>query len=212
MSCTIEPILEEIKKNVSEGKYIQLRDLNECKELVPEVQKILSEYRGSLEPYKGVVRRCFHETEEWLWDVVYYVLHILNKDEALREISWYVYRALNDRLYAFRQVLVGLCEWNRYVTLSVVRSAACELVKDVKVEGQKLFENLPFKKLGEISEMGLVPKGFREVGNKEVFLVYFPALYGGKLVSACSAEGEKEISYVHEYFEDCEHRRLIKKF
>jgi hypothetical protein len=76
---------------------------------------------------------------------------------------------------------------------------ALEVVRDI--EG---YENNPYEKLIKIYDMGLYPRGFIKVMREERYFVDFP-LKTNKL--GCWAEGDKQISYQHEWFENCKERK-----
>jgi hypothetical protein len=70
-----------------------------------------------------------------------------------------------------------------------------EFLKDFKV-----YKNNPFEKIVKMYEMGLCPRGFREVEGSERFVVDF-SLKKHKL--GCWAENSKQISYTHKWTEGC---------
>jgi hypothetical protein len=212
----IESIDERIEKKIvaaKERRYFIPRELDECNELIPELEEVVKDYKDALKPWyttswraaRGAVfSAAWYAAEDaarsvaWeaaedaarsaAWEAAWYAA-----EDAARSAAWeaVLYVAWNAALYAARSAAID-----------VALDAAWEVIRDI--EG---YENNPFEKIVEIYGMGLYPKGFRKVDGIEKFIVDFPLK---KYRLGCWAEGDEEILYWHMWDEDCRETRPVK--
>jgi len=203
----IKSIDERIGKKIEEAnkrKYFVPRELHECNQLIPEVEKIIKDYKDALKPW---YRTSWSNAEDdarsaaWdvakinAWDVGWYAAW-----EAARSAARYV--AFYAALSAARSVAWDVA-WYAAIdaAYSVAWDVAWELIRDIKG-----YENNPFEIIVKLYDMGLYPRGFRIVYGSERFFVDFPLLTNE---CGCWAEGENEILYKHKWGENCNERRPV---
>jgi hypothetical protein len=223
----IESIDERIKERmraVRGIKYFEMRELNECNKLIPQVEKAVRDYKRALTPW---YKTSWYDAENNAFKAFITAASKAGRDEAYFLVTKDVRMAvLQDTLNALINIVKKATldydpheAW--YVAKSVfrtlwnpMRSAANDVATDIgRMVGWEVmrdikgYENNPFEKLFKIYELGLYPRGFCEVDGSEKFIVDFP-LKTYEL--GCWAEGDREISYKHKWNEDCEDAKPMK--
>jgi hypothetical protein len=206
----IKSIDERIGKKIEEAnkrKYFVPRELHECNQLIPEVEKIIKDYKDALKPwYRTSWSNAEAEALSVAWEAA-----LENYGKAvLRDVGNAAWNAaLEAARRAVSKAALGSVWWDAFddalrAVCYTTWDATWELVRDI--EG---CENNPFEKIVLISDMGLLPRGFNEVDGTEKFIVDFPLK---TREAGCWREGEEEILYKHRWNESCYRRRPVKLF
>jgi len=195
---SIDKIIEEKIAKASERKYFVRRELDECNNLIPEVEKVVEDYKNALKPwYKTSWGAAWdaarHAARHAAWDAARHAVW----DATWYAAAWY---AIRGAVWDVAWYAVWYAVW--YAARDAAWDAAWEVIRDIKG-----YENNPFEKIVKIYDMGLYPRGFRKVDGIEKFIVDFP-LKTYEL--GCWAEGDKEILYKHKWNEDCSNIRPVK--
>jgi hypothetical protein len=186
----IESIDEKIGERIKAArtrKYFVERELDECNELIPELEKVVDDYKNALKPW---YKTSWEAARDFARDAAWLAARRAARDFA-RDAAWLAARraALED----IAKDTAWLAAEN--AALDVAEDATWEVVRDIKG-----YENNPFEKLVKIYDMGLYPRGFRKVDGSERFIVDFP-LVTHEL--GCWAEGDQQVLYKHEWYEHC---------
>jgi hypothetical protein len=227
---SIDKIIEEKIAKASERKYFVRRELDECNNLIPEVEKVVEDYKNALKPwYKTSWGAAWDAARHaawdaaWdagrgaVWDATWYATWYATAWYAIRGAGRGAGRgAVLDAIRGAGRGAVWDVAWYAvwdvawyavwyavwYAARDAAWDAAWEVIRDIKG-----YENNPFEKIVKIYDMGLYPRGFRKVDGIEKFIVDFP-LKTYEL--GCWAEGDKEILYKHKWNEDCSNIRPVK--
>jgi hypothetical protein len=228
---TIDERIDEKIKAAEGRNYFVTRKLNECNELIPEVEKIIKDYKDALKPwrttswsaardaaFRAARDAAYKAARDAAFNDAWHAAYKAARDAAYKAALYASFRGARDApSYAGRNAaLDAILNAVLYAAYRAAGDVASTAAKDVAsyvawevIRDIKGHENNPFEKIIKLYDMGLYPRGFREVGRIEKFIVDCP-LKTYEL--GCWAEGEKEILYKHRWREDCSKIRQVKRF
>ena len=189
--------------------FIPARSIAEANTLIPKVEELVEKYSKALLPWKKENDTIQHASD-LLWD--------LARVEALKQdlkntwdSAWnYAWKeasqsARNNYGWYGSEFLTGetVRDVARDAAKYAARYTAFESVKE------KLGGTNPFEYVIELYLLGLGPKYFRKIDEREKFVVDFPLNIDGKNVIGCYLYGDKEISFTHQWIEYCANLKPI---
>jgi hypothetical protein len=206
----IESIDERIEKKIEAAKereYFVPRELDECNKLIPELEKIVKDYKDALKPWY---------TTSWdtaLGAAVDVAINAARSAAALSPVWDPVWndvwndvfnRAYDDARNAARGAAFGAA---RNAALAAAVNVGFDATWERDIKG---YENNPFEIIVKMYDMGLYPRGFKKVDGIEKFIVDTPLKTSEGPKLGCWAEGDEEILHWHRWDEDCSEIRPVK--
>ena len=193
----------QISKLQSIKYFTPARSIAEANSILPKVEGIVEKYAETLIAWKRENDTIQHASD-LLWD--------LARVEAMKQGCKNTWDSAWD--YAWKEASSAARNnygWygGEFLTGETARDAARDAAKyaaryaafeSVK---EKLGGTNPFEYVIELYSMGLRPTYFRKVDEQEKFVVDFPLKVGDKNVIGCYLQGDKQISFTHQWIEYC---------
>jgi hypothetical protein len=202
-----ERIMERIEatkakiKAAKAGNYFKRRNPEEWNKLIPEFEKNVDELKSALEPWyttswQAALNASWRAARDFIRVAksAIEILKILNEArDSIRDVALRAaIMAAGDKYqYAVRDAT-----WD--VVIFAIRDATWELIRNI--EG---YRDNPYEPLYRMCALGARPRGFRKVNGVEKFVVDLPSTIYKADKLACWVEGDREILYMHEWYEDC---------